>query len=347
MSAPGRAFGGGFAPWSTDRRAGSTLVGQEIDVRHYPNSPGPGCPLNRKMFEKRSDLVRFLAVVEAGRIATAADRLAITQPALTRIIIRLERQFGGKLFERLPHGVRLTALGATASSVARRILREIEAAESILDAARSGRTGNFRITASPVWIETVLPAALARFHEDYPGIEITIDMAGRAEGLRLLADGESDLHCGGIDAGEILPASLRRERFLEVTAGIVAWRGHPLFSLAVSDQDLVRYPWIDFCRDPSLACLLDRLYEATNVRAKVVVQTGSASLCVLGGSPYLASLSFAFLDRLPGQLLRPLPVETGLSRYRSGYVVRRSAEELPPFRCLAQIVRETALARSG
>ncbi len=297
------------------------------------------------MFEKRSDLVRFLAVVEAGRIAVAADRLEITQPALTRIVARLERQFGGKLFERLPHGVRLTALGATVESLARRILREFEAAERVMDAARSGRTGSFRITASPTWSETVIPAALARFHQECPEVEVRTDMADRAEGLRLLADGQSDLHCGGMDTGEILHASLRRDRFLDVTSGIVAWRNHPLFSRKVAREDLARCPWIDFCRESSLAGLLDGLYEATNIRAKIVVQTGSACLSILNGGGYLALLPFSFLERLPGQFLRPLPVETGLRRYRSGYVVRRSAEELPPFRRLVRIVRETALER--
>lgn len=299
------------------------------------------------MFEKRSDLVRFLAVVDSGRIATAADRLAITQPALTRVIARLERQFGGRLFERLPHGVRLTALGATVSGLARRILREMEAAEEALDAARSGRTGSFRITASPTWGETVLPEVLARFHQDCPGIEIRLEIASRTEGLRLLSDGENDLHCGGGDAGELLNASLRRERFFDETAGIVAWRGHPLFSRHVANEDLARCPWVNFCQEPPPTDLLGQLYAATNIRAKIVLKTGSASLSIMKGSPYLALLPLSFLERLPGQFLRPLPVETGHSRYRSGYVVRRSAEELPPFRRLVQIVRETALERNG
>ena len=334
-------------PQSAGRRTVSKPIGTIIDAPFSAISFSPGFTLNGIMFEKRSDLVRFLAVVEAGRIATAADRLALTQPALTRVIARLEGQFGGRLFERLPHGVRLTALGSTVNGLARRILQEIEAAEEALVAARSGQTGSFRITASPTWGETVVPAALARFHEDCPGIDIRVDMAGRAEGLRQLADGESDLHCGGIDAGEPLHASLRRERFLDVTAGIVAWRGHPLFSRDIANEDLVRCPWIDFCREPSLAGLLDRLYEATDIRAKITVQTGSACLSILNGGPYLALLPFSFLERLPAQFIQPLPVETGLCRYRSGYVVRRSAEELPPFRQLVQIVRETALERSG
>ena len=299
------------------------------------------------MFEKRSDLVRFLAVVDSGRIATAADRLAITQPALTRVIARLERQFGGRLFERLPHGVRLTGLGSTVSVLARRILREMEAAEEALDAARSGRTGSFSVTASPTWGETILPEALARFHQDCPGIEIRFKTASRTEGLRLLSDGENDLHCGGVDGGELLNASLRRDRFLDVTAGIVAWRGHPLLSRNITSEDLARCPWVEFCHEPPLAEVLDRLYEATNIRAKIVLQTNSASLSIMKGSPYLALLPLSCLERLPGEFLRALPVETGHSRYRSGYVVRRSAEELPPFRRLVQIVREAALGRSG
>ena len=56
----------------------------------------------------------------------------------------------------------------------------------------------------------------------------------------MLGRGETDLHCGGIDAGERLPDRLRRERFLDMTAGIVAWQGHPLLDRAVTAEDLAR-----------------------------------------------------------------------------------------------------------
>lgn len=102
------------------------------------------------MFDRRSDLVKFLAVADREKIVAAADRLSITQPVLTRVIARLEKEFGGRLFERLPTGVRLTPLGAKRA----------------------------------------------------PGIELKLRTASFAEGLRLLADGESDLHCGGIDSDE-------------------------------------------------------------------------------------------------------------------------------------------------
>ena len=59
----------------------------------------------------------------------------------------------------------------------------------------------------------LVPTA-ARFHERYPAIELRIETATRAEWLRLLGRGETDLHCGGLDAGERLPDHLRKHQDL-------------------------------------------------------------------------------------------------------------------------------------
>ena len=308
------------------------------------------------MFEKRSELIRFLAVADAGKIGEAAERLAMNQPALSRIVARLERRFGGRLFERVPKGVRLTPLGAAAAERARRILREYEDAERDIDATRSGRTGLFRVTANPTWGEVVLAETSARFHDAFPGIELDLVTATRAEGLQRLAQGRSDLHCGGIDAGEPLPEFLRRERFLDVTAGIVAWRGHPLLDRAVTDADLARCPWVDFDGGahpppgdprPSLGSLLEQVYESTHTRVRTIVRAGTTGLFLMATGPYLAWLSLTFLERLPGLAVQPLPVALGRYTYRSGFVARRAAEDLAPFRRFEAILRETALGRRG
>ena len=122
------------------------------------------------MFETRSELVRLIAVAETGRIGGAAERLAIAQPALSRAIARLEARFGGRLFERIPTGVRPTPLGATAVERARGLLREFRAAEEEIGAAVSGRAGTFRVTATPVWMRAVLAPAAAAFRERAPGV---------------------------------------------------------------------------------------------------------------------------------------------------------------------------------
>ena len=308
------------------------------------------------MFDRRVDLIKFLAVAETGKIVVAADKLAITQPALSRVIARLEEELDGPLFERIPRGVRLTPLGVVAADLARHILREMEAAKETIDSAVSGRTGSFRVTAGPVWMQAVLPGAIARFHHDCPGIELKMHTTARTEGIRLLTNGESDLHCGGIDTDEPLPRFLRREPLPDMTWGIVAHRDHPLHARHVTCDDLAEYPWIDYDASmhaatghdrPSLADVLDRLYKATSKRVRTIIRTGSGGLFLMGRGPYLSWLSLAFLQRLPGLLLEPLPLELGTLRYRTGIISRRSAERLSPFRRLEEIVRDVALGRGG
>ena len=89
------------------------------------------------------------------------------------------------------------------------------------------------------------------------------------------------------------------------------------------------------------------LAEIVPARVRTVLRAGTAGLHVMADGPYLAWLSLTFLDRLPGGFLQPLPVRFGRYRYRSGFVARRSAEDLALFRQLEAIVRETALGQRG
>lgn len=306
------------------------------------------------MFEKRKDLTKFLAVAETGAILSAADKLGITQPALSRVVARLERQFGGRLFDRMSTGVRLTPLGAVVADLARHILYEIEVAEEKINATLSGRTGSLRVTAGPVWMGAVLPEIIARFHETCPGVEVKLKTTPLSEGIRLLANGDSDLHCGGINSNEPLPQFLRSERFLDMTWGIVADKSHPLHSGIAGEEVLADYPWIDFDAPlradaangrPSLTGVLDQLYDRTGRRVKTVTRAGSGGLSLMRVGPYLSWLSLTFLDRIPGDPLKPLPVAFGSLRYRAGMVSRRSADDLSPFGIFRDIVREVASSK--
>ena len=90
------------------------------------------------MFRRRSEIQKFLAVAEAGKVVAAADRLAIVQPTLTRVIAALESRFGMPLVERLPTGVRPTVLGALAAEEARRLLRAYEETEDRIGGTLAG-----------------------------------------------------------------------------------------------------------------------------------------------------------------------------------------------------------------
>ena len=309
------------------------------------------------MFEKRSDLIKFLAVAETSKILAAADRLGITQPALSRVIAKLEDQFGGRLFERIPTGVRLTGLGTMVAALARDILREIEIAEGKIQDTVSGRTGCLRVTAGPTWMYAVLPDAVARFHDVYPGVELKLRTANASEGIRRLTEGESDLHCGGVDVHDPFPPFLACRGFLKVASGIVAHRDHPLQDGSVALPDLANYPWIDYdgpvpgfsdrlTDRPSIARVMEELYRRTSKRVRTVVRARAVGLFMLGRGPYLSWLPLQFLASIREPELKPLPVELGRYSYRTGIVWRRSAEGLAPFQRLREIVKQVASERA-
>ena len=308
------------------------------------------------MFETRRELEQLLAVAEEGRIVAAAERLAMTQPALTRAIAKLERRAGGALFERLPSGVRLTALGTVAVGRARRLARELADTDEHIGETVAGRGARLRVSAAPLWMRAVVAPAALRFQRACPGVALTLRSAAFAEGVRRLADGAGDLHFGGIDDGRALPAFLRREPLLRVTAGIVAHRGHPLHGARPTPGDLLRHPWLECYaaarsgaggRGPSLASILERLRERTGERPGPVLRAGAAGLVLLAEGPWLSWLPFAFLARLPALGLKPLPLVFGRRRCRTGLVARRSAEDLAPVRLFEDIVRAIALENTG
>ena len=131
---------------------------------------------------------------------------------------------------------------------------------------------------------------------------VAADRHAVAGGLRLLASGDSDLHCGGADTGEPLPAFLRREPLLDTTAGIVAHGKHPLLDGRPAVGNLSRYPWIDFdaaapaapnrVGQTTLDRLLGQLFRQTGKRATTILRASAASLFLMASGTWLAPASF-------------------------------------------------------
>ena len=308
------------------------------------------------MFEKRKDLLKFLVVAETGAILTASDKLSMTQPALSRTISRLEDQFKGRLFERIPTGVRLTQFGSMVADQSRRILREIELAEEQVNLAVSGKTGSLRVTAGPMWMKTVVPIAVTRFHESYPGIELKLRTTNYMEGVWLLMNGENDIHCGGIDTYETLPQFVTREQILDMTWGIVAHKDHPLQSRESTYGDLADYPWIDYdsvirkqtagARRSLTDDVLDKLYKRTSKRAGTIIRTNSVDLSLMETGPYLSVLSLNFMGKLENAFLKPLPLQLGRYHYRAGVLTRRAPASMLPCKFFIQVVKDVAMGRA-
>ena len=87
----------------------------------------------------------FLAVGEEQHYGRGAQRLRVTQPALSRQIQDLEEEVGFKLFDRLSRGVRLSTAGKLFLEEARRILHQLEEAARRAKRVASGQLGTLRV----------------------------------------------------------------------------------------------------------------------------------------------------------------------------------------------------------
>ncbi|MFD0367274.1 LysR substrate-binding domain-containing protein [Streptomyces sp. NPDC127114] len=140
------------------------------------------------------DLRYFLAVAEELHFTRAAERLYVSQPALSKQIRALERQLGAPLFDRDRHGVRLTDVGTALLPHARAVLAAWDEAEGAVRAAREEARGTLVVgmSTSP-GRGGLLPAIRSRFTEAHPRARTRLRQIGWEDPTAGLADGSSDV----------------------------------------------------------------------------------------------------------------------------------------------------------
>ncbi|WP_333770406.1 LysR family transcriptional regulator [Streptomyces sp. IBSBF 2435] len=140
------------------------------------------------------DLRYFVAVAEELHFTRAAERLFVSQPALSKQIRALERQLGAPLFDRDRKGVALTAVGAALLPYAQRVLAEWERAWAAVGDARAAQASTLVVgmSTSP-GRGGLLPAVRSRFTATHPETILRLRQVGWADPTAGLADGTSDL----------------------------------------------------------------------------------------------------------------------------------------------------------
>jgi DNA-binding transcriptional LysR family regulator len=94
------------------------------------------------------DLRYFVAVAEELHFTRAAERLYLSQPALSKQIRMLERQLGAELFERDRHGVALTPVGVALLPHARRVLAAWDEGREAAEQAKSEQPSRQRASSA-------------------------------------------------------------------------------------------------------------------------------------------------------------------------------------------------------
>src|SRR5262245_781769 len=119
----------------------------------------------------------FLTIARSGSLGLAAESLHVTQPALSRIVRRLESQLGVQLFERRTTGMELTSFGHALLPHATVLSEEAALAIEQINSLRGLGHGTLRIGAIGSVATMVLPAVLERMLTQWPKLHVQITEA--------------------------------------------------------------------------------------------------------------------------------------------------------------------------
>lgn len=141
-------------------------------------------------------LTTFVAVAEESSFTRAAQRLHLVQSAVSAGVRSLERELGVALFERTTHRVTLTEAGLALLPEARATLAAAGAAREAVEQVTGGLRGTVAlgILQAPAMRAVSVPAVLAAFRTEHPGVVVEVRHAGgTSETAELLREGRLDL----------------------------------------------------------------------------------------------------------------------------------------------------------
>ncbi len=167
-----------------------------------------------------TQLRAFVAVADTGSVRAAAERLVVTQPAVSAAVGALQRSLGSDLVEPHGRGLRLTEAGQVFAGYARRVLGLLEEAETAASGGADPTRGNLRIAAVTTASEHVLPRSLATFLDDYPHVGLRLEVGNRERVWSLLLQHEVDIALAGrppVDA-DVKTRAVRPNQLVVVAA---------------------------------------------------------------------------------------------------------------------------------
>ena len=294
----------------------------------------------------------FLAVTRAGSVSAAAQELAISQPALTKSIRRLEQHFGVALFERRARGMALTPFGDTLLGHAKLIEAQCRFADDEIRSFAKGEGGRLRVGGGPFFGATVLPLVIAELQQQLPRLAIDLEVGVNTVLHPRLFAGDLDIVVCALPDVTQMPPGIEVHRFFDLHMRVIAGDGHPLLARSrVSAHDLAPYPWALYQRDRELMQkLLTTLHAEGAPPPRITVESDSvlAVLELLNSGPYLSCIADAFLRVRPRSGVRAVPFTRDIWSCPSGALYHQTLRRFAPIHALiAAIDRISArLART-
>jgi DNA-binding transcriptional LysR family regulator len=274
----------------------------------------------------------FIAVLDAGSLLGAANKLNAQQPTLSRHISELENQLGVALFERTGRGVTPTAAALAIADAARQMEVGASAVTHALTRRATATQGSVRISASQVAATYLLPPIVASLQREEPGIHIELVASNQISNLlrreadialRMVKPVQSSLIARKL--GEVVICAAAHEDYLAI-------HGTPK-----APRDLLSHKLVGYDRDDTIIRGFARLgldISRENFVVRTDDQTAYGRLVASGaGIGFVARYNLAHWPGvkqvLPALRIPPLPCWLVVHReIRGNAIVRRVYDHL-------------------
>jgi molybdate transport repressor ModE-like protein len=285
-------------------------------------------------------------VAQQGSFSAAAESLSFTQSAISQHIAALERETGTRLVERGPRGVTLTDAGRALVTHADAILARISDAEEELAAIAGLRGGRLRLASFQSAGATLLPRAVAEFHERHPDVELGMIEAEPEAATEHLRSGEIDLALVyDFEAiPDMLEEDLEHTHLLDDPYDAIVGLGHPLAERKLLRlEHLAEEPWIASTHRSGCRRITERACYDAGFEPRVAFEAdetfASQALVASGvGVTVLPRLALATVH--PGVVVKPLRPDAMVRRI---WAARLSeGYRSPASEAMLQILRDVA-----
>lgn len=225
-----------------------------------------------------------LAIADMGNLLRAAEKLNITQPAISKALTVIEEDIGERLFDRTPYGARPTPAGEVVIRHGRNVLADIQRMQDDLEATLRGDVGTLRLGVFSLISDwEAINEAIIQARAKASGLTLTVDTGKMEDLVEKLDAGQLDVIVGRYpytaQQDHHSVKGITRDRIVAVVRN-----GHPLLDEAeeLSFEHLLDFPWILPPKDNYVRLQLElevseiglKLAETSVISLSVPINTG-------------------------------------------------------------------------
>jgi len=219
-----------------------------------------------------NQLATFIAVAETSSFSLAAERLFLTQPAISKRIVVLEQLLGSRLFDRIGKKVILTEAGQILLPRAKKIIAETEDTRTAIQNLSGSIAGGFTLASSHHIGLHRLPPILKEYSADYHDVSIDISFLDSEKAYEKIAQGEIELAVVTLapdESEKIVSRPVWEDQLCIMTSP-----DHPLTRFRrVTLHSLLDYPAILPAETTFTRQLVEDIFRSHKVRLEVGMST--------------------------------------------------------------------------